>query len=170
MPENNQILSVEGQLIGMPTAGPESFTIQQLAYLKQALGVDETVLYSGTLDGDMNSGWTCTLSELATNFEKIRICYGKTPNVADSNDIGWGTTEFYTADLATFGNLVTFFNCMAAGNKMYTCYTRIAGWNTVNLSSTMGSQATLDSAGKTETSVRMYPFKIVGIHRIAGGN
>lgn len=170
MSESNELLSAGAQLIGMPLAGPETFSVQQLAYLKRALGVDETVLYSRTLDGDKNSGWTCTLSELATNFEKIRVCYGKTPNVANSSDIGWGTIEFYTADLAAFGNLVTLFNCMVAGSKMYVCYTRIAGWNTVNLSSTMGSQVTLESAGTTDTAVRMYPFKIVGIHRIAGGN
>jgi hypothetical protein len=41
MPENNQILSVEGQLVGMPLAGPESFSQAQLDYLKRALGVDE---------------------------------------------------------------------------------------------------------------------------------
>ena len=48
MPENNQILSVEGQLVGMPLAGPESFSAEQLAYLKRALGVDETVLWEGS--------------------------------------------------------------------------------------------------------------------------
>lgn len=39
MPENNQILSVEGQLVGMPLAGPESFSQQQLDYLRSALGL-----------------------------------------------------------------------------------------------------------------------------------
>ena len=53
MPENNQILSVEGQLVGMPLAGPESFSQQQLDYLKTALGfvwldVSEEVSTSGT--------------------------------------------------------------------------------------------------------------------------
>lgn len=41
MPENNQILSVEGQLVGMPLAGPESFSAEQLAYLKTALGLGD---------------------------------------------------------------------------------------------------------------------------------
>lgn len=40
MPENNQIMSMEGQLVGMPLAGPESFSQQQLDYLKRALGFE----------------------------------------------------------------------------------------------------------------------------------
>lgn len=39
MPENNQILSVESQLVGLPLAGPESFSAQQLDYLRTALGL-----------------------------------------------------------------------------------------------------------------------------------
>lgn len=35
----NEIMSVEGQLVGMPLAGPESFSQQQLDYLKRALGI-----------------------------------------------------------------------------------------------------------------------------------
>ncbi len=40
MPENNNIMSLEGQLVGLPLAGPESFSAQQLDYLKRALGVE----------------------------------------------------------------------------------------------------------------------------------
>ena len=36
---SNEIMSVEGQLIGMPLAGPESFSQQQLDYLRTALGL-----------------------------------------------------------------------------------------------------------------------------------
>ena len=35
----NEIMSVEGQLVGMPLAGPESFSQQQLDYLRTALGL-----------------------------------------------------------------------------------------------------------------------------------
>ena len=52
MPESNEIMSVEGQLVGIPLAGPESFSQQQLDYLKRALGV-------GT--------WTDVSSEIAKN-------------------------------------------------------------------------------------------------------
>lgn len=72
MPENNQILSVEGQLVGMPLAGPESFSQQQLYYLKRALGVDETVLWEGTA---YDAGTALTMSENCTNFNSLKI-YG----------------------------------------------------------------------------------------------
>ena len=56
MSENNQMMSVEGQLVGLPLAGPESFSQQQLEYLKRALGVDETVLWSGFKNDIPNTG------------------------------------------------------------------------------------------------------------------
>ena len=76
MPENNNIMSLEGQLIGMPTAGPESFSQQQLDYLKRALGVDETVLWEGasTVTNALKNGAGLTLSESPFNFEYIEVC------------------------------------------------------------------------------------------------
>jgi hypothetical protein len=68
MPENNQLLSVESQLVGLPLAGPESFSQAQLDYLKRALGVDETVLWTGSVvDG------TITLSEAMSNFNEVEV-------------------------------------------------------------------------------------------------
>ena len=70
MPENNNIMSLEGQLVGMPLAGPESFSQQQLDYLKRALGVDETVLWEGSLG---STGSSKSLSESIFNFKTIEI-------------------------------------------------------------------------------------------------
>lgn len=70
MPENNNIMSIEGQLIGIPLAGPESFSQQQLDYLKRALGVDETVLWTGEASG---ASATMSLSESFTNFKRVRF-------------------------------------------------------------------------------------------------
>ena len=170
MAGTNEMGSVEGQLVGLPLAGPETFTIQQLAYLKQALGLDETVLWEGSLTGDLNNGWTATLSELATNFEKIRVCYGKTPGRNANADKGWGMLEFYTADLPTFNYIITIFSAMRSGATLYGLFTQIDGWNTVNLSSNGGFQQSWATGANISESVRTYPFKIVGIHRIAGGN
>lgn len=39
MAGETELASVEGQLIGMTLAGPESFSIQQLAYLRTALNL-----------------------------------------------------------------------------------------------------------------------------------
>ena len=83
MPESNEIMSVEGQLVGMPLAGPESFSQQQLDYLKRALGVDETVLWDGG-----NSGATsATLSESLMNFESIKISYAGEERYGVSLDV-----------------------------------------------------------------------------------
>ena len=69
------MMSVEGQLVGMPLAGPESFSQQQLDYLKRALGVDETVLWEGTFKyGDS----AISLSEAPSHFTYIDIILGKT--------------------------------------------------------------------------------------------
>ena len=38
-----QINSVAGQLVGLPLAGPESFSQQQLDYLKRALDVSNNI-------------------------------------------------------------------------------------------------------------------------------
>lgn len=170
MAGTNEMGSVEGQLVGLPLAGPETFSVQQLAYLKRALGVDETVLWSGSMTGDFSNGWTATLSELATNFEKIRICYAKTPGANSTADRGWGTMEFYTSDLAALGNIVTIFSAMRSGTNLFILFTQIDGWNTVNLTSNGGWQDRPNVASSLSASVRCYPFRIIGIHRIAGGN
>lgn len=170
MAGTNEMGSIEGQLVGLPLAGPETFSVQQLAYLKRALGVDETVLWSGSMTGDLSNGWTASLSELATNFEKIRICYAKTPGSTSTQDKGWGTMEFYTSDLSTFGNSITIFSAMRSGSALYVLFTQIDGWNTVNLSSNGGFQERPNAAATLSESARCYPFRIIGIHRIAGGN
>ena len=76
MPENNQILSLEGQLCGIPLAGPESFSQQQLDYLKRALGVDETVLWEGSStppSGDTQLTLSITFNESVANFQYVDV-------------------------------------------------------------------------------------------------
>lgn len=78
----NEIMSLEGQLCGIPLAGPESFSQQQLDYLKRALGVDETVLYDGGAagykpgTGSGASNVIVQLNEAITNFDRVRIYLG----------------------------------------------------------------------------------------------
>ena len=160
MPENNQILSVEGQLIGMPTAGPESFSQQQLDYLKRALGVDETVLWS-----DAAGAFTATLNESLFNFEKIKVFQKTEP---------YHIQEFYTSDLTsnTFTIGATY---QAAANPIY-CFS--SRWsitnNGVNIESKgKGYGLVGTSDGFTFYQSNVYNgkiTKIVGIHRISGGN
>ena len=70
MPENNQILSVEGQLVGMPLAGPgiaidnpDGNTVR-ISYS----GYNETLLWSSS-----TAASSFTLSETITNFERLKI-------------------------------------------------------------------------------------------------
>ena len=157
MPESNEIMSVEGQLVGMPLAGPESFSQQQLDYLKRALGVDETVLW----EGNYESTGSITLSESFKNFELIRV-------------------EFITNDNISFTSI---FNSAEQNTNMVllSCYVRSA----VTGLSIKASQYTLTnttitlsrgndvSVGQsaTQTSGNKLTIKrVVGIHRIAGGN
>ena len=154
MPESNEIMSVEGQLVGMPMAGPESFSQQQLDYLKRALGVDETVLWSG----NYQSTGSITLSESFKNFELIRV-------------------EFITNDNISFTSI---FNSAEQNTNMVllSCYVRSA----VTGLSIKASQYTLTnttitfsrghdvSVGEsaTQTSGNKLTIKrVVGINRIA---
>ena len=65
---SNEVLSVEHQLVGLPLAGPESFSAEQLAYLKRALGVDETVLFESD-----TAASSFTTSEPIENFKSIKV-------------------------------------------------------------------------------------------------
>ena len=165
MPENNNIMSLEGQLVGMPLAGPESFSPQQLDYLKRALGVDETVLFESS-----NGGVTSfTTSESIENFseiwfyvkggegadspvakailpmgfsdysENVAICYGAPYSLTGSLAITW-TTRFTRS-----GNAFTFTSSYYGG----------------------GNNTTPTANGNNNIG---WVYKVVGIHRIAGGN
>ena len=166
MPENNQMMSVEGQLVGMPLAGPESFSQQQLDYLKRALGVDETVLWTGD-DTITPVCSTFTLSEYASNFERIMF-YGYTYQ---------NTRVIYECpgpkDSTSPLSVSYTYYCAGADNNPSQCrqanYTTTDGL-TYNLSTgkfVYGADARY-SGGTTTQGASIY--KIIGIHRIAGGN
>lgn len=166
MPENNQILSVEGQLVGMPLAGPESFSQQQLDYLKRALGVDETVLYTGAIGAPGSTG---VLSEAVTNFEFIEVytepVYGGMCPVV---------TRFATI---SSGNSVRFGTFSQDGGNTYLAnYTvdftdasvSVARAKRISINHSNGSVSVTDIV--TTGSYKAPITKIVGVHRISGGN
>lgn len=159
MPENNQILSVEGQLVGMPMAGPESFSQQQIAYLKRALGVDETVLYDCSNNYVYGTN-SVTLSESYKNFEVIKILNSK------------GNVQFYYPANNQNVALVTLMNITNAYLWLipwtFTSDTVFAGatgklW-------TVGSTTAVDVASNAGSNRWIQPIKIIGIHRISGDN
>ena len=179
MPENNQILSVEGQLVGMPLAGPESFSAEQLAYLKRALGVDETVLYTGTFTHQTFPD--ITLSESYANFEKLEITLGGGHD--NSYPRPFYTFTCYTSDLTNEGYLgfTTFSYATSDASSVYPHYVRysVSSSDTTKLSHNaqgMYKQTCASTPGmssgryNTGTAYEYGITRVVGIHRIAGGN
>lgn len=162
----NEIMSVEGQLVGMPLAGPESFSQQQLDYLKRALGVDETLLWTGTIGAPGSTG---VLSEDVTNFEFVDVytepVYGGMCPVV---------TRFATI---SSGNAVRFGTfSQDAGNSYLANYTvdfsgtsvSVARAKRISINNSNGSVSVTDIV--TTGSFKAPITKIIGIHRIAGGN
>lgn len=168
MSENNQIMSVQGQLVGLPLAGPESFSQQQLEYLKRALGVDETVLF------DSGATLNPTLSEAPTNFERIRIVYGSANNSTAGNNIGISVLEIPVAFFNTYSNGSLFLTYSFSGDvsakqpQVVSAY--YTGVKTTSWTCLWGLYGRLYSGTKTESTDWIRIHQIVGIHRIAGGN
>ncbi len=173
MPENNNnIMSVEGQLVGMPLAGPESFSQQQLDYLKRALGVDETVLWDGSTTG---SDGNITLSESMTNFERIGIFF----SIGSAYEQGtyWygGKWQFFeTGDLSITKKFCISDN-MNNGDSANTLNFKNQSYavSNDNLTFTLARSTQLyynGSSWAVSTTAKSKIYKVVGIHRIAGGN
>lgn len=154
MPEIN---SVAGQLIGMPLAGPESFSQQQMDYLKRALGVDETVLWEGT------NSFNITLSESVFNFSKLKFQMHNSPVLF----------EVYRADLSSSFNLVGAN--IQRDTELY-IFGAVWGISADGITLTASGRG----VGNVKTSSIDYFFsnnasnggliKVIGVGRIAGGN
>lgn len=156
MPENNNIMSLEGQLVGMPLAGPESFSQQQLDYLKRALGVDETVLWTGEASG-VNA--TMNLSEAYTNFERVRfVIYEDNPDI-----------PYWWSEVCTNGTVLypSYVRTNSANEEIAGMWTLEPSNDNKTLTITV---ATIRKNGGTKLTNTGKIMKIVGIHRIAGGN
>ena len=162
MSENNQMMSVEGQLVGMPLAGPESFSQQQLDYLKRALGVDETVLYENASGAN-----SATLSESRENFEKIVIiCKDDSSRnsvltiMSDATEAG----NTFAINVTTYTDLIyRFISCVVTSATTLQTYGAQVSYN-------VSSKAVNWMSGPSSTASYAKVYKIVGIHRIAGGN
>ena len=153
---SNEIMSVEGQLVGMPLAGPESFSQQQLDYLKRALGVDETVLWTGEASG-VNA--TMDLSEAYTNFERVRfVTYEGNP------DIPYWWSEVCTNGTALYPSYV---RTNSASDEVAGMWTLVSSNDNKTLTISI---ATIRKNGGTKVANEGKIMKIVGINRIAGGN
>lgn len=152
---SNEIMSLEGQLCGIPLAGPESFSQQQLDYLKRALGVDETVLFENSVTG-RDGSHSVSLSESLYNFDHA-IFYVSD----DSSPTNYGVIL-----------VPTCFNASTAA-----CIIRWeAGYRTLYVTASNGTTWTINGyqwyggGGGEIGSSYLSINKVVGVHRIAGGN
>jgi hypothetical protein len=165
MPENNQILSVEGQLVGMPLAGPESFTAEQIAYLKRAMGIDETVLFSGTATGQT----AIQLSESLLNFERVKIWMRS--KVDANNPVS--IVEYPTSEITTALNIFLtdrFDTTWQWINWRFTYSITNNGTTLTETSNAYGGSQSSNNWGAGANVHQQVIYKIVGIHRISGGN
>ena len=161
MPESNELMSAGAQLIGMPLAGPESFSAEQLAYLKRALGVDETVLWEGYVTPS-SASTTFNLSETLNNFKRVRF-YIKNWSSSTSRPV----QEF---DLeASNNNFSLLFGFDGGSNRAYFCMGLAPNADMTTLTISVCDFAYI--AGTTKYSgSNSGIYKVVGIGRIAGGN
>ena len=165
MPENNQILSVEGQLVGMPLAGPESFTAEQIAYLKRAMGIDETVLFSGTATGQT----AINLPESIFNFERVKIWIRSKVDANNPTSIveypisssDTALNMFLTDRYDTTWQWITWRFTYGITNN---------GTTLTETSNAYGGSQSSNSWGAGANVHNQEIYKIVGIHRISGGN
>ena len=178
MSENNQMMSVQGQLVGMPLAGPESFSQQQLEYLKRALGVDETVLYDiGTASPtQITSDTDFNLSESFLNFTKIRVDYansygtgvlsgdaGTSRQVIEGPVVSTGLEMDVYGSTPAISNSNTMFDCNSfVFNPSYPSKLTVKSMNKRRNMSDSAIQ------GQSSRGVKLY--RVIGVGRIAGGN
>ena len=166
MPESNEIMSVEGQLCGIPLAGPESFSQQQLDYLKRALGVDETVLWESQ---DNVGHQNVTLSESKSNFERIKIL------IATNSSTTYSLFHEISTDMANFnvirgkGGTNVWLSWIrfefTSDTTLSVVATKSFNFGTQTATSWQNPSVQVNSAEDTQSI-----WKVVGVHRIAGGN
>lgn len=161
---SNEIMSVEGQLVGMPLAGPESFSQQQLDYLKRALGVDETVLYDANGSPNQTGPWT--LSEVRTNFKWIDIVLGTD---ASGNEV---KVQRFKADSPYMKVDISRYE--EDPNWKISTMTLTFNQTTMSIKSSSIARYMITSAGavSASTAAAQAPFiyQVIGVGRIAGGN
>lgn len=165
MSQPNELASVEGQLVGMPLAGPESFSQQQLDYLKAAMGIDETVLWEGTL------GATATnigMSESVKHFERLKVFIQCKTNSIGRCKIIREIEPTFTESTPISLNYLEAYDRASSTTTMNMIYLQFTNETTASL---LGGSKWVNNT--FTNSITTYDFnivKIVGIHRIAGGN
>ena len=151
------LMSVAGQLIGIPAekySGTNGVTVDQN---NKTIGLDETVLYSGTYSTDTTQ---LVCSESIANFEKIDVWWIQQNlrpivNTYQTQNLG---QIFVIHGKCENGHAVMFMAGWDKGSdnktftKNYCKYSSTAAW------------------GSFYDANEVIPVKIVGVNRISGGN
>lgn len=144
---------------------PTNLTSVQIQALKEALGVDETVLYMGMKTNGDGGNASYTLSETPLNFQYIRVYVCANDNTfGSSGNVGVAFVEWDTQVYTSPSTLVTL---AMNGNSSATAltYYRIEGNISGIRTTTWGCQGFL--SGATSNAKWFHIYKIVGVHRIA---
>ena len=162
--QGNRVLQVEAPVDivagpGIVIDNPDGNTLR----VSQAYPTDETVLWSG-------ASLTATLSELPTNFERIRIEFG-TPVANTGENIGRGCIEVSMTFVDTSNDgsifLSTFFNGDADSHNPYYTSGFVIGVRTKNWQTAWTAFGQVFGTTKSTGNSWFRLNKIVGIHRIA---
>ena len=161
--ENQSTITIANTAPDTVASLPTNLTAAQIQAFKEALGVDETLLWSGVaLDA--------TMSELPTNFERIRIEFG-TPVANTGDNIGRGCIEVSMAYVDTSNNgsifLSTFFNGDGSNNTPYYTSGFVIGIRTLSWQTAWTAFGQVFGTTKSTGNSWFRLNKVVGIHRIA---
>lgn len=174
----NEINAVAGQLWGIPigevyTAGPGI----KIDNVHKVVSVDETVLWEDENGVNLNTG--ITLSESRLNFESIKLTYCITatgaPAVLEIPMIGAnrgtnftqtlpGAIDDHLGSVAGYFVVWQLFFASCTNTYLKSDYCQFMGKMNFKDGSTPGSWT------QGNNSSVPIVFKVVGIHRIAGGN
>lgn len=147
------------------SADVSALTAAQIQSLKEALGVDETVLYSGMATIATDGVATYHLSESPLNFQYIKVYFCANDNTFGSTgNVGSSYTEWDTQIYTAPSTLLSVYmdgNASATAITKYAINCDVSGIQT----STWSAQGYLNDA--TGNAKWFHIFKIVGRHRIA---
>ena len=160
----NSNRAIRGPVTAVPVvAGTGVRFVKDVENNRVVAEVDETVLWSGV-------SLTATLSELPTNFERIRIEFG-TPVANTGENIGRGCIEVSMnfVDTSNDGSifLSTFFNGDGTNHNPYYTSGLVIGVRTLNWQTAWTAFGQVFGTTKSTGNSWFRLNKIIGINRIA---
>lgn len=157
---------IRGPVTAVPVvAGNGVRLVADTANNRWVVEADETVLWSGFKTDIPNTGVSSyTLSELASNFERIKILYVLQDNVLVQTNYGYsgcGSVEFVYGRSNTYIHSVMNGSSSTDSFTVYDIDTNIYNMDTL----TWGVKSVL--RGQDSNGVWFHITKIIGINRIA---